>query len=133
MPVDTTYSYFSSPDDEILPTPTSKKYIMNETTTTTTRLSYPDIVSYNPTTAAKQSALQERHTMSSTTLVEDGYFREEWVTDYSYGYFECPSMVPEPSIHRCCSCDDESVDAADRKPRPTSTDDLTDGYSYFGI
>jgi hypothetical protein len=127
------YSYFSSPDGESLPKKSSmdhehhNKFV--QLRHENTRLSYPDVVTYAP----KRSI---SHIYSTPSLVdsEGGWMlREEWVTDASYGYFTCPSMIPEPSVHK----EEQPVmqskmRANNTTPRRYSSDDY-DGYSFFGI
>mmetsp|Transcript_31287 Transcript_31287/g.52175 ORF Transcript_31287/g.52175 Transcript_31287/m.52175 type:complete len:132 (+) Transcript_31287:329-724(+) len=131
MPVDTSYAYFSAPDEQVLPTVHSIKTIEKEQRTP--RPSYADIISYTP--SSRESRLS--HTYSSgSTLLEEGLFREEWVTDYSYGYFDCPSVHPEPSIHKAAEVEvDQTQKPMSKTPansRRSSLDSL-EGYSFFGI
>jgi hypothetical protein len=105
MPIDTTYSFFPSPQFETTPTFPRHKAVAKRSS----RLSHPELtVLYHGTT-------------ESTAI-------EEWTTDATYGFFSSPSLNPEPihrerkQISRPSSLDE------DRKPAP-----VYEGYSFFGI
>ena len=105
MPIDNTYSFFSGPEFETLPSlPKSKKYVKREST----QLSQPETVNY-------------QHLSAQTTAVE------EWVTDTSYGFFSCPSLHPEPVMKEIKPI---ARVATPPPQHPKQMEDL-DGYSFF--
>jgi hypothetical protein len=102
--IDTTYSFFSSPELETIP-PLSKtkNYVKRESA----RMSQPDLVSYQKRTP-------------STAV-------EEWALDASYGYFSCPSLHPEP-VHLS-----EYPPTKEEASIFRTAQVAYEGYSYFGI
>ena len=120
MPVDTTYSFFSAPDFEITPPvilPNHNKNNAVVMTKRSSRMSHPEL------TAMPGSNELRTPTTKSTAI-------EEWTNDYTYGFFDSPTLNVEP-IHK-------EVKSISRRESPTILDNTKrateyDGYSFYGI